>query len=66
MIVWLSIFLEIRWMVVYRSGQIEDMLWRIYCPKRGKLAGLGQTYSYKPSQHFKNYAENSSGYCSST
>jgi len=36
-----------------RSNELKTGLWRIYCPKRGKLAGLGYSYPPKPNLHFK-------------
>ena len=53
MVLWLSILFEIRWMAVYRSGQIEDRFLRIYCSKRGTLGGLRYSYPPKASIHFK-------------
>jgi len=55
MILWLSVFFEIRLMIVNRSGQIEDGFLRMYCPKRDKLRQSGQTYSSKPTQYIKAY-----------
>jgi hypothetical protein len=36
-----------------RSNELKTGLWRIYCPKRGKLAGLGFSYLPKTRLHFK-------------
>jgi len=36
-----------------RSNELKTGLWRIYCPKRGRLGGLGYSYPPKPSLHFK-------------
>jgi hypothetical protein len=36
-----------------RSNELKAGLWRIYCPKKGKLAGLGYIYPPKASLHFK-------------
>ncbi len=49
MMLWLKTFCEIRWTVMSRSNELRTGLWTIYCPKRGKLAGLGYSYPSKPS-----------------
>jgi hypothetical protein len=36
-----------------QSNEVKTGLWRIYCPKRGKLAGLRYSYPLKPILHFK-------------
>jgi len=40
MIVWLSIFREIRWMVVYRSGQMEDRFLKDLLPQKRHIGGM--------------------------
>ncbi len=53
MMLWLKTFFEIRWTVMSRSDELKTGFCRIYCPKRGKLAGLRYSYPPKPSLHFK-------------
>jgi len=40
-----------------RSNELKTGLWRVYFPKRGKLAGLVCSYPPKPILYFKNEAE---------
>ena len=53
MMLCLKTFCGIRWTVMSRSNEVKTGLWRIHCPKRGKLAGLGYSYPPKPILHFK-------------
>jgi hypothetical protein len=66
MILWLSIFFEIRCIAVYRNDRTQNRFLKDLLSQKRHIGGVRANLSISAQPAFKNYAENSSGYYSST